>query len=143
MTHAEIAKELFTQKFHCSQAVLAAFANDFGLTQEQALKLGGAFGAGMCKGEVCGSCTGALMVIGLKYGQYKVGDVQSKDNTNKKTIQFLEKFKQANGSYLCNDLLKCDIGTLDGIEYAKQNNLFTEFCPKMVESAVNILEELL
>ena len=61
MTHIEKANELFGQKFHCSQAVFAAFAEELGITEEQALKIGACFGSGMRKGEVCGACTGALM----------------------------------------------------------------------------------
>jgi len=39
-----------------------------GLDRETALKVAGAFGAGMARtGGTCGSVTGALMVIGLKY----------------------------------------------------------------------------
>lgn len=143
MTHIEKAEALFAQKFHCSQAVLAAFADELGLTEEQALKLGAAFGGGMCKGEVCGACTGALMALGLKYGQYKVGDVDSKTRTNDITVQFLEAFKAQNGSYLCRELLGCDLATQEGKQYARANNLFTEFCPKMVISATEIAEKLL
>ena len=33
---------------------LLLFAKELGLTEEQALKLGGCFGGGMCKGEVKG-----------------------------------------------------------------------------------------
>lgn len=40
MKHTELAKMYFEQKYHCSQAVLAAFADELGLTEEQALKLG-------------------------------------------------------------------------------------------------------
>ena len=40
MTHKEKALQLFADKFHCSQAVLAAFAGECGITEEQALKLG-------------------------------------------------------------------------------------------------------
>ena len=36
MTHTEKAKELFDKKFHCSQAVFAAFAEELGITEEQA-----------------------------------------------------------------------------------------------------------
>ena len=54
MTHKEKALEYFGRKFHCSQAVLAAYASECGLTEEQALKLGACFGSGMRKGEVCG-----------------------------------------------------------------------------------------
>ena len=65
MTHKDQALQLFSEHFHCSQAVLAAFAPECGLSHEQALKLGACFGSGMRKGEVCGACTGALMVLGL------------------------------------------------------------------------------
>ena len=44
MTHIDRAKKLFEQKYHCSQAVLAAFADELGLTERQALKIGGCFG---------------------------------------------------------------------------------------------------
>ena len=39
MTHIERATELFGKKFHCSQAVFAAFAEELGITEEQALKI--------------------------------------------------------------------------------------------------------
>ena len=39
MTHIELAKKYFKDKYHCSQAVLAAFADEPGLTEEQSLKL--------------------------------------------------------------------------------------------------------
>lgn len=143
MNHVETAVNLFKSKFHCSQAVFAAFSEELGLSQEQALKIGSCFGSGMRKGEVCGACTGALMVLGLKYGHYKVGDIESKLKVDEVTDKFLDTFKLENESYLCNDLLKCDISTKEGIDYALENNLFTEFCPKMVESAVIITENIL
>lgn len=143
MTHIEKSQELFANKFHCSQAVLASFAEELGLTEKQALKLGACFGGGMCKGEVCGACTGALMVLGLKFGQCEVDDLDSKTKTNNITIKFLETFKKENGSYMCKDLLGCDLATSDGQLYAREHNLFTGFCPKMVTSATEIAEKLL
>ena len=143
MDYVNKALELFASKFHCSQAVFAAFSEELGLPEEQALKIGSCFGSGMRKGEVCGACTGALMVLGLKYGHFKVGDLESKLKTDEVSDKFLDEFKQQNGSYLCNDLLKCDISADLGVNYALENNLFTEFCPKMVESAVKITEKLL
>jgi C_GCAxxG_C_C family probable redox protein len=143
MTHIEKSQELFAKKFHCSQAVLAAFAEELGLTEKQALKLGACFGGGMCKGEVCGACTGALMALGLKFGQCEVGDTDSKEKTNDITVKFLEAFKDKNGSYMCRELLGCDLATLDGKLYAREHNLFTKFCPKMVTSATEIAEKLL
>lgn len=143
MSHVEKASQYFKQKFHCSQAVLASFAEELGLTEEQALKLGGCFGAGMCKGEVCGACVGALMVLGMKFGQYEIENIESRVKTNKVTERFLDEFGKMNGSYLCKELLNCDVATEAGRKYAKEHNLFTEFCPKMVVSAVELIEKLM
>ena len=79
MTHKEKALMYYDKKFHCSQAILAAYANECGLSEEQALKLGACFGSGMRKGEVCGACTGALMVLGFLYGQYEKSDTASRN----------------------------------------------------------------
>ena len=143
MKHTELAKHYFDQKFHCSQAVLVAFAEELGLSEEQALKLGACFGGGMCKGEVCGACTGALMALGLKYGHADVADLESKKRTNDITVKFLDLFKKENGSYICKELLGCDLSTVEGKQFALENKLFVEFCPKMVESATIIAEKLL
>ncbi len=143
MKHIELAKKYFDQKYHCSQAVLVAFAEELGLTEEQALKLGGCFGGGMCKGEVCGACTGALMALGLKYAQSDIEDMESRKKTNDVTVEFLDMFKKENGSYICKELLGCDLATNEGKQYAIENKLFVNFCPKMVESATVITEQLL
>lgn len=68
MTHMEKARELRARTdvhFNCCQSVLVAFAEEMGLTEEQAYSLGANFGAGMRCGSVCGALTGALMVLGM------------------------------------------------------------------------------
>lgn len=89
----------------------------------------------MRKAEVCGACTGALMVLGLKYGD-------NKTKSNEVCNKFLDEFKKENGSIICRDLLNCDISTEEGVNYAKENDLFGE-CPKMVESASRIVEKII
>ena len=143
MKHEQVATMLFAEKYHCSQAVLGAFAEEFDLDIKTALKLGGCFGGGMCKGEVCGACVGALMALGLKYGQSAIDDLESRAKANEVAVAFLEQFKAENGSYLCKDLLGCDLSSPEGKTYALENKLFTEFCPKMVVSAVRIAEKLM
>ena len=136
MNSIEDAVQLFESGYVCSQAVFAAFSQDFDLSKEQALKIGACFGSGMQKAEVCGACTGALMALGLKFGE-------NKEKSNEVCNRFMDEFKKENGSYICRDLLECDISTPEGVKYAKDNNLFTEFCPKMVESAAKITNEIL
>ena len=136
MSEINEAVRLFNNGYVCSQAVFAAFSPQLGLDENQALKIGACFGSGMRKGEVCGACTGALMALGLKYGE-------SKAESNEACERFLDEFKKENGSYICNDLLGCDITTKEGVEFATENKLFKEFCPKMVESAAKITEKII
>ena len=130
--------QYYQDGYLCSQSVLAAYAEEYGLTEELALKLGTCLGAGMRKGEVCGACTGALMVLGLMHD-----DPKNRKTAYENTKQFLNDFRDVNGSYLCNDLLGCDVRTPEGVQYARDHHLFTEFCPKMVASAVEILEDII
>lgn len=142
-SHGEMAVEYFSQKLHCSQSVLLAFADECGITKDQAVKLGSCFGSGMRKGEVCGAVTGALMVLGLLYGQTDALDANGRQVSNKINDMMMNRFKEKCDSFVCNDLLKCDISTAEGIQFAKENNLFTEFCPLMVKAAVEVLEGII
>ena len=141
--HKEKALQYFADKFHCSQAVLAAYSEECGITEEQALKLGSCLGSGMRKGEVCGACTGALLVLGLLFGQSHKGDLTERQRSNTVNDMMMDRFKEENGSYICNDLVGCDMSSPEGVQYAREKGLFTDFCPKMVASAVDILEEII
>ena len=139
----EKAVEYFSRNFHCSQAILATYAEECGLSEDLALRLGGCFGSGMRKGEVCGACTGALMVLGALYGQCDETDLESRELCNKVNEEMMERFAEKNGSYICNEILGCDISTDEGRAYARANNLFKDLCPKMVEAAAEILEDMI
>ena len=133
----------FADNLHCSQSVLAVFAEECGITEEQAFRLGSCFGSGMRRGNVCGACSGALMVLGLLYGETRKGDPEGRKRTNELNDLMMDRFSEANGTCICNELLGCDIRTPEGVQYARDHHLFTEFCPKMVSSAVEILEDII
>ena len=136
MNSIEEAVQLFDAGYVCSQAVFASFSEDLNLPKEQALKIGACFGSGMRRAEVCGACTGALMALGLKYGD-------DKTRSNMICEKFLDEFENENGSIICRDLLECDISTPKGVKHAVDNNLFKELCPKMVKSAAEIAHSIL
>ena len=146
MTHKEKAMKIFYEKFNCSQAVLGAYADDYGLTVDQAMKVAACFSGGVRKGEVCGAVSGAIMVIGLKYGDgpdYKATAYpKAAEFMESKAAEFMERFKEKNASYICKDILGCDISSEAGMLYARENGLFKDICPRMVESAVDILEDM-
>ncbi|MHA1254980.1 MAG: C-GCAxxG-C-C family protein [Promethearchaeota archaeon] len=144
MTNVEDSLSLFKNGFRCSQAILSTYGLQFGLDQELALKLASPFGGGMGSlGNTCGAVTGAIMVIGLKYGNSKVGEIKKKEKANQITKDFVEKFKSRNGSVMCRELLDCDISTPEGRNKAIEEKLFIEICPNLVRDSAEILEELL
>lgn len=143
MEKQDIAVQYFVEGMHCSQAVLSAYAKECGITEEMAMRLGSCFGSGMRKGEVCGACTGALMVLGLLFGEKRTGDPETRKRSNRINEMMMERFAEANGTYICNDLLGYDISTPEGAQEARAKGLFKEFCPKMVASAVEVLEKMI
>ncbi len=143
MTKSEKALELFANNFNCSQAVLTAFAPDFGLDEELALKLGTSFGGGARNGEICGAVSGALLVLGLKYGHHISEDNQQKSRAYAIAVDYTNRFKEANRSIVCRDLLGYDLSIPEEAACIKEKCLFAEVCPEMIKSAVEILEDTL
>ena len=144
MTRSEKAVSVFSEGFSCSQATLSAFASEFGLGDELALKVSCAFGGGVSHlGILCGAISGALMVIGLKYGRTKKEDEEAKIETYRLANEFVKKFRERNSCINCNELLDCDISTPEGIKIAKEKRGNPNFCPKFVQDAVEILEEMI
>ena len=83
------------------------------------------------------------MVLGSLYGQYDKTDLISRETADAVNDAMMEGFAAVSGSYLCKDLLGCDISTAEGINYALKHNLFTELCPQMVANAVDVLEQII
>ena len=71
--------ELFMKGIDCSQVVAGAFAEELGITQEEAYKMAAGFGGGMGIGETCGAVVGAMIVLGLKFGHCDTEHMEQKD----------------------------------------------------------------
>lgn len=144
MNKVEKAVALFKEGFSCSQAVFSAFSEDFGLDRNTSLKLSQPFGGGMAHlGEACGAVTGTFMLIGLKYGRTKADDLEARDRTYAKMRQFTDRFKALHCSIQCRCLLGLDLGTEEGMQLAREKDLFQTICVKYVQDAATIVEDLL
>lgn len=144
MTHADRAVALFQRGFSCSQAVVAAFAADFGLPESLALRLSQPFGGGIAKsGDWCGAVTGAFLVIGLKHGRDRAEDTAAKDKTYALVQEFVRRFEAKDGHVRCRELLGCDIGTTEGQKMIEERRLPQMRCEPLILDAVAILEDLL
>ena len=143
MNKIERAVSCFEEGFSCAQAMLSTYGPQFGLERELALKVSGAFGGGMARmGETCGAVTGALMVIGLRYGKTKADDEQAKEKAYSLVKEFVDQFKARNGSITCKELLGCDINVPEERLVAKEQGLFDTLCPRFVQDAAEIIEQL-
>ncbi len=143
MSKAQQAVDCFKGGFSCSQAILATYAEDHGLSRETALKLADGFGGGIAdRGDTCGAVAGAVMVIGLRYGRKKARDQRAKDQTTEAVQEFIRRFEARSKSILCRDILGCDIDTPEKMEAASKQGLFGKICTQAVRDAAEILEEI-
>jgi C_GCAxxG_C_C family probable redox protein len=124
--------------------VLSTYGERFGLDREMGLRVAGAFGGGMGRmGEMCGAVTGAFMAIGLKHGKRKADDDEAREKTYELVNAFAARFKSRNNSLVCRELLGHDLSTEQGRDAVAEKNLFLTLCPKFVDDAGEILEELI
>ena len=143
MTRSEKAISDFSKGYNCAQSVFSAFSEESGIDEERSRSIAGGFGAGFGRlQETCGAVTGAIMVIGCKFLKGNQWPT-SKEVIYKKTREFVEKFKQRNGTINCLELIGVNLSTEEGMRIANEKNLFREKCVKYVKDACEILEEII
>ena len=142
----EKAVALFKEGFNCSQSVVAAFADQYGFTHEQALRMSASFGGGIGRmRETCGAACGLFMLAGLETGAVEGADRDGKARNYAVVQELAEEFKRRNGALKCADLLGLSkqepvVSTPEARTaqyYAKRP------CVKMVEEAARIWCEYL
>jgi len=144
MKKTDMALASFKSGFTCSSAVFSAFSDELGLDGKTAKKIACGFGAGISKsGNICGAVSGAIMVIGLRYGKTRVGDDAATDQTRLLVSEFLEEFTRRHGSVNCTELLGYNLGNASEYQNAREKKLFVTKCPELVRDATAILEDIL
>lgn len=135
------AVDKFQDGYSCSQSILMVFAAQIGISEETAVKIASPFGGGIARsGETCGAITGALMVLGLKYGPE--GNT-SKDIVYQVSNDFMCRVKSEFGSTLCKHLIEYDISQAEEMQAARASNVFKSICPELVRRIAEILVTLL
>jgi C_GCAxxG_C_C family probable redox protein len=142
MSRINNAVNKFLDGYACSQAILSEYCDLFDLNHETALKLAAGFAGGMRMGGTCGAVTGAYMVLGLKFSDQNCEKAEGSKNVYKAVSEFTEKFEEINGSVNCKDLLDCDISTSEGMQVAKEKQLFQTVCPNFIKTSADILETM-
>ena len=100
------AVEYFKSGYNCSQSVVAAFADLYGYTEEQALKMAASFGGGIGRmRQTCGAACGLFLLAGLETGCTDPKDREGKSNNYQLVQELAEEFRRENGSLICAELL--------------------------------------
>ncbi len=142
------AVDLFMQGYGCCQAVVAAFADRYGLSDDMAKRIAAGFGGGVGRMRMmCGAVSGIVMLVGLECGQTEGDDREGKSACYKVVQELLAKSKEQNGSIICAEILG-----LKGHEKAQSTYMAsprtaeyykTRPCAAKVESAARIFAEFL
>lgn len=142
----EKAVSFFKEGYNCSQSVVAAYADLYGFSHEQALKMSASFGGGIGRmRQTCGAACGLFLLAGLESGCTEGKNREGKETNYRMVQQFAEEFRKRNGSLICAELLGLSKNaptptTPDArtAEYYKKRP-----CVKMVEEAARIFGEYL
>ena len=142
------AVELFKSGYNCSQSVVAAFADLYGFTEEQALRMAASFGGGIGRmRQTCGAACGMFMLAGLDTGAIEGSDRAGKSHNYAVVQQLAEKFKEINGSMICAELLGLkkteNVGKDSQAEDRTAQYYKKRPCAAMVETAATLFAEYL
>lgn len=136
-----LAVELFKSGYNCSQAIVGAFADLYGLTREDALKVSASFGGGIGRmRETCGAACGVFILAGLKFGSTDAKDSDAKAENYRVVQELAEKFKQQNGFLKCRDLLGLSENVKESHKPEERTQQYYERrpCSKIVEDAARL-----
>ena len=130
-TRVNKAIENYKSGMNCSQSVVMAYADMFGVDEKTMFMVSEGFGAGMGMRSVCGAVTGMFMLLGLKNSSGNP-EIITKAQTLKLVGEATQKFKNENGTVICAELKSNDNITGKPIN-----------CMKCIEDACKIFEEYL
>ena len=147
------AVELFKQGYNCSQSVVAAFADLYGFTQEQAFHMAASFGGGIGRmRETCGAACGLFMLAGLQHCATVGADKQSKAENYALVQELAARLKKENGSICCgvllglkkNDEVQIDKSSISSVPAERTAEYYKKRpCPQLIEQAARIWTEYL
>ena len=140
---AEIALRKFEEGYNCAQSVTYAYADEVNIDKNTLLTITTGFGVGFGrKQEVCGAVSGAIIILGAKYGRRENEPIDKMEKTYKEVQNFIDEFTREKGSIICRELLSgCNLLTEEGQKFFRDNNLKREVCNGCVELSCNILQK--
>jgi C_GCAxxG_C_C family probable redox protein len=142
METKQTASEFFDAGFNCAESVLAAGLKYLNIDVEALVpRLATGFGGGISRTKsVCGAYTGAVLVLGAKYGRTRLDD--DRGVILSKVQELNDWFIKQFGSTNCYELTGLDFNTPEGMEKYKSGT-HKDLCSGIVALTAARLEELL
>ena len=135
---------LFSKGCNCSQAVLTALAPGLGLDEATARNIALGFGGGIARsGATCGAVTGGIMALGCARGSGDIPGDGDKEEVYALVQDFLTAFRARHGSTECRRLTGLDLSDAAERRKAHEQGLFDDLCPRLVQDAVRMVQQLL
>jgi len=129
----------FDEGYACSQSILLAFSDRYGLDERVAKLISSTFGGGMGRlRQKCGAVTGGFMVLGLEYGNTDPKDMDTKLNAYKKVRELNRQVEDIYGTSNCVELIQKH-ATDSQIENRQHHKLI---CRKVVADVAGLLWDI-
>ncbi|MCC7571517.1 C-GCAxxG-C-C family protein [Candidatus Micrarchaeota archaeon] len=135
------AMHLFDAGYNCAESIFSAGAKCLGMDEKSFSRIATGFGGGLSGTKsVCGAFTGAVMVLGAKFGRTDLTDGRAliTGKVQELSRAFIDKF----GSTNCYSLTGLDFTSPEDMNRYK-NKVHREICKEIVSFTARKLSELL
>jgi len=140
---ADRARALFLNGYNCSQAVVGAFSDLFGMEPETAMRFAEGLGGGIGRMRLtCGAVSAMALLAGLKVSTGKPGDLETRKEVYAKVREMAAAFQEKNGSITCSDLLGAARPKDDSAKPQERTAQYYQKrpCPDCVQDCAEIVE---
>ena len=148
---AQLGYENELKYFGCSQAVVSALIESFGIGSSDILRASTALAGGIARrGNVCGALVGGLMMVGLLVGRDDLEMNEQYQRGHAYGDKLYRRFEEKLGSAICAEIQKMKFGkTFDMLTEKGRENFIAsgahdpEGCPLVTKEGARLTAELI
>jgi len=134
-------KDAFESGLYCAESVLTVIAEEEGIFSDLLPGIATGFCSGMSRTcNMCGAVTGGILALNLVYGRKSPND--SVEENYQAVQKFISKFEDEFGSVNCQELIGCNLGTDEGQQIFRDNQLHLK-CSEYTGKAAEFVRKII